>query len=95
VVRSDGHIGQYSLGGPDNKRRVLTAEGLDPLRLEAEASAGIRYVGSDTTHIVCHPTCRDARRVTDRHRVGFGTLAAARAAGYRPCQHCRPVSLAA
>ncbi|HEX5240225.1 MAG TPA: methylated-DNA--[protein]-cysteine S-methyltransferase [Candidatus Limnocylindrales bacterium] len=95
VVRSDGHIGQYSLGGPDNKRRVLAAEGLDPERLEAEASAGIRYVGSDTTHIVCHPTCRDARRVTDRHRVGFGTLAAARAAGYRPCQHCRPVSLAA
>lgn len=95
VVRSDGHIGQYSLGGPDNKRRILAAEGLDPERLEAEASAGIRYVGSDTTRIVCHPTCRDARRVTDRHRVGFGSLAAARAAGYRPCHHCRPVSLAA
>jgi O-6-methylguanine DNA methyltransferase len=95
VVRSDGHIGQYSLGGPENKRRILTAEGLDPDWLETEAAAGIRFIGSDTTHIVCHPTCRDARRVTPRHRVPFASLAAARAAGYRPCQHCRPVSLAA
>jgi O-6-methylguanine DNA methyltransferase len=95
VVRSDGTIGQYSLGGPDNKRQVLEAEGLDVGRLEAEAAAGIRYVGSDTTHIVCHPTCRDARRVTDRHRIGFPSLAAASSAGYRPCRHCRPVAFAA
>jgi len=95
VVRSDGMIGQYSMGGPDAKRRVLLAEGLDTRALEAEAAAGIRFTGSDTTHIVCHPTCRDARRVTPRHRVTFPNLAAARSAGYRPCLHCRPVSLAA
>jgi len=94
VVRSDGSIGQYSMGGPENKRRILTAEGLDLAGLEAEAAEGIRYVGSDTTHIVCNPTCRDARRVTPRHRVRFRTLAEAGAAGYRPCRHCRPVSLA-
>jgi methylphosphotriester-DNA--protein-cysteine methyltransferase len=88
-------IGQYSMGGPDAKRRILAAEGLDTHVLEAEAAAGHRYTGSDTTHIVCHPTCRDARRVTDRHRVSFRSLAAAAAAGYRPCLHCRPVSLAA
>jgi O-6-methylguanine DNA methyltransferase len=95
VVRSDGTIGQYSLGGPENKRRILAAEGLDTTWLEAEAQAGVRFIGSDTTHIVCHPTCRDAKRVTPRHRVPFASLAAARTAGYRPCQHCRPVSLAA
>ena len=95
VVRSDGMIGQYSMGGPDAKRQVLAAEGLDIRALEAEAAAGIRFSGSDTTHIVCHPTCRDARRVTGRHRVTFPSLAAAAAAGYRPCKHCRPVSLAA
>jgi O-6-methylguanine DNA methyltransferase len=95
VVRSDGTIGQYSLGGPENKRRILAAEGLDTTWLEAEAAAGVRFIGSDTTHIVCHPTCRDARRVTDRHRVSFPSLPAARAAGYRPCLHCRPVSLVA
>jgi O-6-methylguanine DNA methyltransferase len=95
VVRSDGLIGQYSMGGPDAKRRVLGAEGLDTGALEADAAAWRRYTGSDTTHLVCHPTCRDARRVTDRHRVTFPSLAAAAQAGYRPCKHCRPVSLAA
>ncbi|MBI2782353.1 MAG: methylated-DNA--[protein]-cysteine S-methyltransferase [Chloroflexi bacterium] len=94
VVRSDGMIGQYSMGGPDAKRRILAAEGLDTRWLEAEAARGNRYTGSDTTHIVCHTTCRDARRVTDRHRVHFPSLAAAASAGYRPCKHCRPVSLA-
>lgn len=93
VVRSDGRLGQYSMGGPDAKRRILGSEGLDADALEQEAASGIRFTGSDTTHIVCHPTCRDARRVTNRHRVGFASLAAAAAAGYRPCRHCRPVSL--
>jgi O-6-methylguanine DNA methyltransferase len=95
VVRSDGMIGNYSMGGPSAKRRVLAAEGLDPQRLEADAAAGRRWTGSDTTHIVCHPTCRDAKRVTDRHRVHFPSLAAAAAAGYRPCMHCRPAWYAA
>jgi O-6-methylguanine DNA methyltransferase len=95
VVRSDGTIGNYSMGGSANKRRILAAEGLDVPALEAEAAEGFRLVGSDTTRIVCHPTCRDARRVTARHRIRFRSMAAARAAGYRPCRHCRPVSLAA
>lgn len=29
VVRRDGRIGEYGLGGPQNKRRLLTHEGLD------------------------------------------------------------------
>jgi O-6-methylguanine DNA methyltransferase len=94
VVRSDGMIGQYSMGGPDAKRRILAAEGLDTAAMEAEAAAGVRYTGSDTTRIVCHPTCRDAKRVTTRHRVTFPSLAAAASRGYRPCLHCRPVSVA-
>ena len=40
VVRSDGLIGQYSMGGPDAKRRVLGSEGLDTGALEADAAAG-------------------------------------------------------
>jgi len=95
VVRSDGTIGRYSLGGPENKRRILAAEGLDPDAMEADAGAGVRFLGSDTTHIVCLPTCQHARRITAAHRVRFGSLRAARAAGYRPCRRCRPVSLAA
>ncbi len=92
VVRSDGMLGQYSLGGPENKRTILAAEGLDPDRLEAEARAGIRFVGSDTTGAVCMPTCHNAKRITPRHRVPFRSLTAALAAGYRPCRVCRPNS---
>src|SRR5205085_12341872 len=91
VVRSDGMIGQYSLGGPHNKRTILAGEGADPDELESLARAGVRYFGSDTTRIYCLPTCRDARRVTERHLVHFGSSRAASAAGYRPCLHCRPL----
>jgi O-6-methylguanine DNA methyltransferase len=95
VVRSDGLIGQYSLGGSENKRTILTVEGADPDELERLARAGIRYFGSDTTHIYCMPTCRDARRVTGRHLVTFPSARAASTAGYRPCQHCRPIGAVA
>ncbi|MFL5726314.1 MAG: methylated-DNA--[protein]-cysteine S-methyltransferase [Chloroflexota bacterium] len=94
VVRTDGFIGQYSLGGPANKRTILAVEGADPDGLEGLARAGIRYVGSDTTNIFCLPTCRDARRVTDRHLVRFRSSGEAFSAGYRPCHHCRPVAAA-
>jgi methylphosphotriester-DNA--protein-cysteine methyltransferase len=94
VVRSDGKLGNYSLGDRDNKRRLLEAEGLDTTRLEQDAARGVRYVGSDTTHIYCHPTCRDAKRITSSHRVEFrGSQDAARA-GYRPCKRCRPAMAA-
>ena len=92
VVRSDGFIGQYSLGGPAAKRTVLLAEGLDPDALEDGARAGRRYLGSDTTHVVCLPTCHNAKRITARHRVPFRSLDAAVAAGYRACRECRPMS---
>jgi O-6-methylguanine DNA methyltransferase len=92
VVRSDGTIGQYSLGGPGNKRTILAAEGLDPEAMESEARAGVRFVGSDTTHIVCLPTCHAARRITAAHRVPFRSLGSAASSGYRPCHQCRPGS---
>ncbi|MBA2701912.1 MAG: methylated-DNA--[protein]-cysteine S-methyltransferase [Chloroflexi bacterium] len=95
VVRTDGTLGQYSLGGPNNKRAVLRSEGLDPEGLEAAASAGVRYLGSDTTRVACLPTCRHARRIADSHRVPFRRLNQALAAGYRACRVCRPDSGAA
>jgi O-6-methylguanine DNA methyltransferase len=90
VVRADGMIGQYSLGGAENKRAVLSSEGLDPEAMEELARAGIRYIGSDTTRIYCLPSCRNARRVTDRHRVLLPSIAAGRERGYRGCKVCRP-----
>ncbi len=90
VVRSDGRLGDYSLGDPSNKGRLLEAEGLDTERLARDAARGVRFVGSDTTRIYCHPTCRDAKRITEHHRVEFRTAAAAAEAGYRACRRCRP-----
>jgi O-6-methylguanine DNA methyltransferase len=92
VVRTDGSIGQYSLGGPQNKRTILEAEGLDLESMEQLASSGVRFIGSDTTKIFCLPTCRHARRVTDRHRLEFHSMAEGQARGYRACLVCRPAS---
>lgn len=95
VVRSDGSIGQYSLGGPEAKRTVLTSEGLDLSEMESVARSGFRYVGSATTHVVCLPTCHHARRITERHRRPFRSLDLAVLDGFRPCRSCRPRSGAA
>jgi methylated-DNA-[protein]-cysteine S-methyltransferase len=90
VVRSDGRIGEYALGSP-MKRALLDAEGVDVDGVEQLAASGVRFVGSDTTHVFCVPTCRDARRVTPKHQVTFRSAAQATSEDYRPCKHCRPV----
>jgi O-6-methylguanine DNA methyltransferase len=90
VVRSDGLIGEYALGGTEAKKTVLAAEAVDAERLETLAREGIRYSGSDTTHIYCYPTCRHARRTNSAHLMWFASESAARSAGYRPCRVCRP-----
>ncbi len=90
VVRTDGMLGEYSLGGPVNKRALLAWEGLDPDGMEGLARSGIRYIGSDTTRIYCLPTCHNAKRISDRHRVGFHSAAEGIRAGYQACHACRP-----
>jgi len=91
VVRADGRIGNYGAGGPQAKRAVLAAEGVDAAELERLADRGVRYVGSDTTHIFCYPSCHNARRISDAHRVPFRSGDDASAAGYRACRDCRPL----
>jgi O-6-methylguanine DNA methyltransferase len=90
VVRSDGRIGDYSLGGPGNKRRLLEAEGLEPTHLEDLAARHVRYLGSTSTGVYCLPTCRHARRITARHLVELHSPAEADSLGLRPCAVCRP-----
>jgi O-6-methylguanine DNA methyltransferase len=92
VVRSDGRPGDYAWGAP-TKRRALASEGVDAAELERLAARGTRYLGSDTTHVYCLPTCHNARRITPAHRIRFGAAAEAQNAGYRPCKQCRPAVL--
>lgn len=91
VVRSDGRIGNYGAGGPTAKRALLESEGLDTDELVRLPAANVRFIGSDTTRIYCYPSCRNARRVTDAHRVTFRSVEQTRRAGYRACKVCRPV----
>jgi methylated-DNA-[protein]-cysteine S-methyltransferase len=94
VVRSDGEPGNYAFG-PEVKERLLTAEEVDLHEQHRLAVSGVHFLASDTTGMVCYPTCHNARRITPSHRVGFRSLTEAMDAGYRPCRHCRPASVAA
>jgi len=89
VVRADGAPGEYMFG-PARKTELLRGERVDLDAVAALARAGVHYLASDTTGIVCFPTCRDARRITPAHRHGFRSVGSALAAGYRPCRTCRP-----
>jgi hypothetical protein len=93
VVRSDGALGGY-LFGPARKADLLAGEGANLADVAELARRGVHYLGSDTTGIVCFPTCHQARRITPAHRAGFATVAEAVAAGYRPCRSCRPAAVA-
>jgi O-6-methylguanine DNA methyltransferase len=93
VVRADGAIGRY-LFGAEHKEALLRGEAANLDDVAALARDGAHYLGSDTTGIVCFPTCHNARRITPAHRAPFATIADATAAGYRPCRACRPTAAA-
>ena len=90
VVRSDGHIGNYSLGGPRNKRTLLESEGAQPGTLEKLAAEGVRYFGNEKGRYFCFPTCGGIQSLLKDNRVRFGSQREALAAGYLPCGECRP-----
>ena len=83
VVRSDGRIGNYGAGGPTAKRALLESEGLDtPSSSDCRPTAS-GFIGSDTTHIYCYPSCRNARRITD---------GASRGVAHRPTRRGAPAT---
>ncbi|MGH3375661.1 MAG: methylated-DNA--[protein]-cysteine S-methyltransferase [Actinoallomurus sp.] len=91
VIRADGAIGQYVFGSPA-KEVLLRAENVNVDEVRALASENIYFVGNDTTGIVCLPSCRDARSTPSAHRRGYRSVTRAIAAGYRPCERCRPAT---
>jgi O-6-methylguanine DNA methyltransferase len=90
VVRSDGHLGEYSLGGSHNKVDLLSHEGVDLLRLVELADHHVRVQGDPSTGVYCHPSCHVIRASGQWNVTDFKTTAAARAAGFEPCPECRP-----
>jgi O-6-methylguanine DNA methyltransferase len=90
VVRSDGHLGEYSLGGSRNKWELLTHEGVEPARLVELAEHRVRVQGDPATGVYCHPTCHVIRASGEWNVVDFTSTVAAQSAGFRPCEVCRP-----
>jgi O-6-methylguanine DNA methyltransferase len=95
VVRSDGYIGNYSLGGARNKRVLLESEGAQPETLERLAASGVRYFGNEEGRFFCFPTCGGIQSLMKDNRVRFASQQEALAAGYQPCGDCRPAAVAA
>lgn len=89
VVRSDRQIGGYVFGA-ETKESLLRKENVNLDEMWTLAADGVYYLGSDTTGVVCFPSCHHARRITPAHRHGFRTVAQAASVGYRPCRHCQP-----
>jgi O-6-methylguanine DNA methyltransferase len=92
VVRSDGHLGNYSMGGPRNKRMLLEAEGARPATLEKLAASRIRFFGNSEERYFCFPTCGGISSLMRENRVHFASQHEALAAGYHPCETCRPAA---
>ena len=92
VVKSDGQLGEYAFG-PSMKRALLAAEGLDLARIEALARAGIRFVADVAGDEYCLPTCQWVRDKAPAELRRLPSVAAAQAAGFRPCSDCRPAAL--
>ena len=93
VVKSDGQLGEYAFG-PSLKRALLASEGLDLGRVEALARDGVRFVADLAGDEYCLPTCRWVRDKGPSEVRRLPSMAAAQAAGYRPCTDCRPAALA-
>jgi O-6-methylguanine DNA methyltransferase len=90
VVRADGHIGNYSLGGPHNKVELLEHEGAHPDLLEDLAAHHVRVRADRRTGTYCHPTCGGVSRTPSEHVIDFRSPGDAERAGFSPCETCRP-----
>lgn len=90
VVRSDGTIGRYSMGGGRNKRTLLEVEGAHPETIERLAARGIRFLGNAGQRSFCYPTCGGIETLVVSNKVPFRSEREAVAAGYQPCEACRP-----
>jgi O-6-methylguanine DNA methyltransferase len=88
VVRTDGHIGNYSLGGAHFKVELLEHEGARPRLLEELAGRNVRVQGDTVTGVYHHPTCGELRGPGDI--TDYRSAAAAEAAGLTACPSCRP-----
>ena len=90
VVRSDWSLGKYSAGGPEVKEAVLQMEGLTARELDWIQHAP-RYVAQFDSMAFCLPACTGLDTEPPENLKGFTRPEDALAAGFTPCEDCRPV----
>ena len=77
----------------DNKARRASATTADPrwaaVQARDRAADGRFFYSVSSTGVYCRPSC-GARPARPEHIAFHATTAAAEAAGFRPCQRCRP-----
>lgn len=78
VVRSDGGLGGYSFPGVRKEWLLDLERSVSPL------------VGCAPTRIYCRRGCAHELRVREENRLPFGSIAEAKAQGYRACLVCKP-----
>jgi AraC family transcriptional regulator of adaptative response/methylated-DNA-[protein]-cysteine methyltransferase len=82
---------------PIKSARTATASILDPeaawKQLAARDPQARFLYGVTTTGVFCRPSCPSRRPLRENVRF-FRTVAEAQAAGFRPCQRCRPTTTA-
>jgi methylphosphotriester-DNA--protein-cysteine methyltransferase len=67
-------------------------EDVEPETIERLAARRIRYLGNETERYYCYPTCGGTRSLVLSNKVLFHNEHEALAAGYRPCEACRPAA---
>jgi O-6-methylguanine DNA methyltransferase len=90
VVRTDGELGRYSMGGSRVKRALLAAEGAHPELLVGLANEGVRYLGNEDRRYYCYPSCGGVEDLIRENRIRFRSEREACDAGFTPCEACRP-----
>lgn len=91
VVRTDGSIGNYSLGGSENKTKILAAEGVDLNRLKDLCTRHIRFLGDPDTKTFHVVSCR--RVVEAVNVIEMRMPEEAQEKMLMPCRYCRPVHM--
>ncbi|MGH7863104.1 MAG: methylated-DNA--[protein]-cysteine S-methyltransferase [Candidatus Dormibacteraceae bacterium] len=90
VIRSDWSIGQYSGGGPEAKRSLLTFEGVEIDLMQQLGRRGVRVIADPRNRLFCVPGCRRLKRQDAGRLLEIESSERALSTGFEACQLCRP-----
>ena len=79
-----GVAGDMQTNSPSNQSTASA-----PTNLQFQSYTG-PFVGSKNSNVYHYPWCSEAKKILPQNLVTFATLADACAAGYRPCEVCKP-----